>query len=134
MRLEVEHDLQAMFDLAQKPVVLLQDLAFLHRQAADAFQLREGLERIAGSNLREVAAVEQLQELDAELDVANPAVPGLHVASVSPFDVRAVLNAAFQGPDAGDVRTAQVAAIDPRLQLLEHEVAPGPGRRRPRGP
>ena len=54
------------------------------RQAADLFQLGHGLQRVAGAKLGQVAAVEQLQELDDELDVADAAVAGLHVAGVAP--------------------------------------------------
>ena len=37
------------------------------------------------AHLGQVAAVEQLQELDGELDVADAAVAGLDVAVVGPF-------------------------------------------------
>ena len=67
----------------------------------------------------QVAAVEQLQELDDELDVANAAVARLDVAGVGALAVRALLDAAFERLDAGDVGPAQVAAIDPRFELFE---------------
>ncbi len=80
--LQVEHDLQAMFDLPQEGVVVLQKRSLLHGQAANVFQLRDGLQRVAGADLRQIAAVEQLQELDHEFDVANATVAGLDVAMI----------------------------------------------------
>ena len=55
------------------------------RQAAARFQLRDRFQRVAGAQLGQVAAVEQLQELDHELDVADAAVAGFDVAHVGPF-------------------------------------------------
>ncbi len=69
-----------------------------------------------------------------ELDVANAAVAGLHVARIAAFEMRALLDAAFQRLDAGDVGAAQVAAIDPGLAAVPRKSRPGPGRRRPGGP
>ena len=88
VRLQVEHDLQAVLDLAQEAVVVVEDRPLLVRQAADAFQLGDRLERVAGAQLRQIAAVEQLQELDDEFDVADAAVAGLDVARVGPFACR----------------------------------------------
>ena len=88
MRLQIEHDLQPVLDLAQKAVVLLQDRPLLVGQAADLLQLGDGFQRVAGAELGQIAAVEQLQELDDELDVADAAAAGLHVAGVAAVAVR----------------------------------------------
>ena len=89
------------------------------RQAAGVLQLRNRFQRVARGRLRHVAAVEQLQKLDDELDVANAALPRLHVKGVFPLRVGAVLDAAFERLDAGDIGQGQVAAIDPRLEIGE---------------
>ena len=70
------------------------------RQAAGVFQLGDGFERVAGAQVRQIAAVEQLQELDDEFDVADAAVAGFDVAVVGPFALAALLDAAFEGFDA----------------------------------
>ena len=77
MRLQVEQELQAMLGLAQEAVGVVEDAVFLIGQAADVFQGLQGQERVALADVRQVAAVEQLQELDGELDVADAAVAGL---------------------------------------------------------
>ena len=69
-----------MLDLSQEAIILLEDLPLLHRQAAHPFQLDHRCERLPGPDVLEIAAIEQLQELDAEFDVANAALPRLHVA------------------------------------------------------
>ena len=82
VRLQIEHDLQAMLELAQHAVVVFEHGPLLGRQAAGLFQAGDGVERVAGADFGQRAAVEQLQELDHELDVADAAVAGLHVSQV----------------------------------------------------
>ena len=96
---------------------------FLVGQAAALFQLRDRLQRVAGAQRGQIAAVEQLQELNHELDVADAAVAGLDVVGVGSFDVGPLLDAALERLDARDVGAAQVAAIDPRFELFE-ELSP----------
>ena len=99
VRLQVEHDLQPVLDLAQEAVVVLQDRALLVRQAAGLLEPRDGVERVAGADLGQGAAVEQLQELDDELDVADAAVAGLHVArSATPRVLGVLLDAPLEAP------------------------------------
>ena len=119
MRLQVEHDLQAMLDLAQESVVLFQQRPFLMRQAAARSPTARSLPACCRCAGRQIAAVEQLQELDDEFDVANAAVAGLDIVAVGPFAVRALLDAALEGLDARDVGPAEIAAIDPRFELVE---------------
>ena len=80
MRLQIEQELQAVLGLAQKAIGVVEDAIFLIGQAADVLQGLHGLERVALADLGQVAAVEQLQELDGELDVADAAVAGLDLA------------------------------------------------------
>ena len=134
MRLQVEHDLQPVLDLPQEGVVLFEDRPFQVRQAADALQLGERLQRVAGAQLGQVAAVEQLEELDDELDVADAAAAGLHVAGAAADVERLLLDPPLQGLDAADVGVAQVAAIDPGRERFEKLACPATGRRPRAGP
>ena len=122
MRLQIEEDLQAVFDLAQEIVIFVEQDVFLVGQAAALLQLGHGLERIAGSQLRQVAAVEELQELDHELDIAYAAVADLHVADLV-VAVDLLFDPPLEGLDAADVGPAQVAAIDPGRNLRKEMVA-----------
>ena len=73
---------------------------------------------LPGSQRGQVAAVEELQELDDELHVADAAVAGLHVAVVGAV-ARVCCSMRRFSADAGDVGAAQVAAVDPRPELFE---------------
>ena len=66
-----------MFGFAQKAIRVIEDMVFLIGQAADTFEGLHGQQGVALAYLGQVAAVEQLQKLDGEFDVANAAVPGL---------------------------------------------------------
>ena len=126
MRLKIEQDLKPVLDLAQKTVVLLEDRPLLVNQAAAVLQLRDRFQGIAGAQGGQVAAVEELEELNHELNVADAPVSGLHVPRIGPVAVRPLLDAALQRADAADVRAAQVAAINPGPQGLEELFAQGP--------
>src|SRR5688572_31702443 len=52
----------------------------------------------------EIAAIEQLQELDHKLDVANASAAGLHVGRFSPFMHSTMLNATLESANAGEDR------------------------------
>ncbi len=80
MRLQIEQQLQPMLDLAQKAIGVVEDAIFLIGQAADSFQGGQGEQRVALANFRQIAAVEELQKLDGELDVADAAAAGLDLA------------------------------------------------------
>ena len=77
MRLQVEHQLQAVLGLAQEAIGVVEDAIFLIGQAAGVFEGCQGQEGVALAELGQVAAVEELQELDGELDVADAAASGL---------------------------------------------------------
>ena len=96
--LQIEHDLQPVLDLPQEGVVLFQDRPLQVRQAADALQLGQRLQRVAGAQLGQVAAVEQLEELDDELDVADAAAAGLHVAGAAADAAASAARSAASGP------------------------------------
>ena len=60
-----------------------------------------------------------------------PPWPVLTSSASSPSRLRALFDAPLEGLDAGDVGPAQIAAINPRLELLEELLAQFE-RRRPR--
>ena len=123
--LQVEHDLQAVLDLAQELVVLQQQRAFEVAQAADLFELNDGFHGVAAARVGQVGPVEQLEELDHEFDIADPAMARLDVPLVGARGVGLLLDAAFQGLDAADVGPAQVATIDPWGQPFEEVATQG---------
>ena len=84
MRLEIEKKLEAVLGLAEEAVGLFQDVVLLVGEAADLGESVEGEEGVALADLGQVAAVEELEELDGELDVADAAVPGLDLAPPAP--------------------------------------------------
>ena len=75
--MQVEEQLQAVFGLAQEAVGVVEDAVLLVGQAAGPLQGLQRQERVALAHLGQVAAVEELQELDGELDVADAAAAGL---------------------------------------------------------
>ena len=81
-----EHKLEPVLDFAQQAIGLEQHLVFLIAEAADSFERLEGLDGVALPDLDQVAAVEELEELDGELDVANAAVAGLDLAIAGTSD------------------------------------------------
>ena len=105
--------------LRKEAVVFLQQRTLLMRQAAGIFQLRNRFQRVAGAQLRHVAAVEQLQELDHELDIADASLAGLHVRGVFALRERTMLDAALERLDARDVGQGQVATIDPGFEIAK---------------
>ena len=52
MRLQIEHDLQPVLDLAQEGVVLFENRPLLIGQAAALFQPADRFERVAGAQRR----------------------------------------------------------------------------------
>src|SRR4051812_2674630 len=84
MGLPVEHDLQTMFDLAQEAIGVIEELRFFMGNAANGFERAQRLERVALPQFRQIAAVEQLEELNDEFDIANAAVARLHLAPAHP--------------------------------------------------
>ena len=134
VRLQVEQQLQAVLGLAQEAVGVVEDAIFLVGQAADLLQGLQGQQRVALADLGQVAAVEQLQELDGELDVADAAVAGLDLGVAVAGPAGLVLDAPLQRLDLVDLGEAEILAIDERLDGLEELLAQLAGRRRRAGP
>ncbi len=123
VRLQVEHELQAVLGLAQEAVGVVEDAIFLIGQAADVFEGVQGLEGVALAHVGQVAAVEQLQELDGELDVADAAVAGLDLVVAVAGLPGLLLDAPLQRLDLVDLGDAEILAIDERLDGLQELLA-----------
>ena len=119
VRLQIEQELQPVLGLAQKAISVVEDAILLIGQAADALQACMASKRVALTHLGQVAAVEQLQELDGEFDVANAAVSGLDLVALTPAWLGLLLDAPLQRLDLVDLGECQIFAIDERLDGLE---------------
>ncbi len=62
-----------MLHLAEKPIRVVHDMPFLGAQAPDLLEPGDRLKRGPVADLGILAAVQQLEKLDDELHVANPA-------------------------------------------------------------
>ena len=100
-------------------------------QAAGDFQRFQRQQRVPLAHRGQVAAVEQLQELDGELDVADAAAAGLHLRSRrSPTRPALLLDLPLQRLDLVDLGEAEVFAVDERLDGREELARRAPHRRR----
>ena len=81
------------------------------------------LERGRVANLGILAAVQQLQELDDKLDVANSPPARLDLDLGRAGRDRALLDPPLERLDLGNLGGAQIAAIDKRLDRLEKSLA-----------
>ena len=84
MRLQIEEQLQPVLGLPQEAVGLGQSVGFVRREAPGNLQGFERDQRVALPHGREVAAVQELEELHGVLDVADAAAAGLHVGGRDP--------------------------------------------------
>src|SRR5206468_1968077 len=100
-------------------VGVVEDAVLLVGQAADLFEGLHRRERVALPHLVQVAGVEELEELDGELDVADAAMPGLDLGAADAGVTRLLLDAALQRLDLVDLRETQILAVDERLDGLE---------------
>ena len=69
-----------MFGFPQETIGVVENAIFLIGQAADALQGLHGQQRVALAHFGQIAAVEQLQKLDREFNVADAAVAGFDFA------------------------------------------------------
>ena len=110
--LAVEHDLEAVLDPAEEAVGIFHDSAFLGGEAADLFEPSHGAQGIGVTNLWVLAAVEELEELDDELDVADAAVAGLDLDLGGAGGESALFDPPLHRLDFADLRAAQVTAVN----------------------
>ena len=116
--LQVEQELQPVFDLAQEPVGVVQPAALRVGQTAGGFEGLERPERVAAADRREVAAVQQLQELDRELDVPDAPGAGLHLSSPAAA-LGLLLDLPLHRLDLVDLGKAQEPLVDERLNRVD---------------
>ena len=119
MRLPVGEQLQPVLDGAKECVGPLENLALLVGEAARGGEPTDRIDRAAGPHLRRVTAIQELQELDRELNVADAPTAVLDVAGIDPFTHRPLLDPSLERLDARDVGPRQPAAVDPRGKLRE---------------
>ncbi len=129
VRLPVEDDLEPVLDPPEESVCVVHDVPFLGAEAADPLELRDGVERVAAAHLGVLAAMEELEELDDELDVADAAAAGLDLDLGRPGRDGALLDPPLEGLDLGDLRGGEVSAIDERGDRLQE----GPAQRQVAG-
>jgi hypothetical protein len=98
--LAVVEDLKPMFDGPQEGVGAFEDAAFLIGESARFGEPPDCLERGAGAELRRVAAAQELEKLDRELDVADAAAAVLDVGRINTLPDRPVFDPAFERLDA----------------------------------
>ena len=120
MGLAIVEDLEPMLDGAQERVGAFQNAPFLVGQSARLRKPPHRLERRAGADLRRVAAAQELEELDRELDVADPAPAVLDVGVIGPVADGTLFDPSLERLDPADVGARQPAPVDPRLHLGEH--------------
>src|SRR5262249_23028239 len=77
---ELVHDLEPVVDRAEMDERMREPPSEIRRQIAALGQAKERLERVALAQPRIVAAIEQLQRLNDELDLADTAASELDVA------------------------------------------------------
>ena len=119
VRLAVEHRLEAMLDLPEEAVGVLHDRALLGGQAPDLFEPGDPQEGVGVADLGILAAVQELEELDDELDVADAAAPGLDLEVGGPGRDGALLDPTLHRLDLADLGAAEVAAVDERRDRVE---------------
>ncbi len=112
VRLQVEQELEPVFGLAQETIGIAQDAVFLVGEAADAFQGLERLDGVPLPHFRQVAAVEKLQKLDGELDVADAAVAGLDLRVAGAGPAGLFFHLPLERLDLVDLGEGQVFAVD----------------------
>src|SRR6266852_4215736 len=103
-------------------------MIFLVAQAAYLLESLHGQEGVALAYFGQVPAVQQLQELDCKLDIANASVPRFHFRIVGAGLSGLLLDAALDGLDFVDFTEAQIFAVHKRLDgekeaLAELEIA-----------
>ena len=125
MRLPIVEHLKPMLDGPQEGVGAFQNAAFLVGQSACLHEPPHRLERRAGADLWRIAPAQELQELDRELDIANPAPAVLDVGIIRPVANGPVFDPSLERLDAADVGPRQPAAVYPRLHLGEHPRSEG---------
>src|SRR5262249_29404743 len=91
--------------------------------AANTFQGLHGQQGVALTDLGQVAAVKQLEELDGELNIADAAVASLDLGVADAGSAGLLLDLSLEGLDVIDLREAQVFAGDEPLEGAQEGLA-----------
>src|SRR5439155_18545124 len=102
-----------------KAICVFENLIFLGGQAADLFQRLHGEQSVPLPNLRQVAAVEELEKLNGKLDVPDVAVAGLNLLITDSRSVDLLFDAPLERLDLVDFRETQVLSVHERFDGLE---------------
>ncbi len=114
MRLQVKHHLQTMLKFSQPFVILRQDSRFSVGQTLDFGQPPNRIQCVGCSNLRKLATIKQLHELDHKFDVSNSSMPCLDIGFTFTCLRRSTFDFSLQRFDATDISTAEISPVYPR--------------------
>ena len=106
---------------------------FLAGQAADLFEPVEREQGVGVPDLGGLAPVEELEELDDELDVADASVAGLDLDGGGPGRDGPLLDPPLHRLDLADLRDIEIPPVDERGDRLDEGVAEVEGRPRSAG-
>ena len=110
--LEVAHHLEPVLQAAQEPVGVGEGLGVLVRDVALVGEHGERPEGVGLAQALVAAAVDDLEELDRELDVADAAAAALHLGELLAAAPDVLLEADLRAPDVVDRGLVQVARVD----------------------
>src|SRR5690349_11888713 len=125
MRLQIEQELQTVFDLAQKAIGIVENAILLIGEASHPFQSGQRQQGIALPKFRQVAAVEQLQELEGELNIADAAASGLDLGGADAGLAGLVLDAPLHHLDLVDLGETEIFTVDKRFNGLQELLPQG---------
>ena len=97
---------QAVLGFAKKAISLVENVIFLVIEAADLLERLQSKQGVALTDLRQIAAVEQLQKLNGEFDVANASMSGFDLGVAGACLSRFLFDTPFQSLDLVDFRKA----------------------------
>ena len=113
------NDLYFVLGLTQKTVRFSQLVPHVGRNEFMPRELGESRQGTGTSQLRFVAAVDQLQRLGEKLDLADTAVAQFDIAFSSFAREQLVLDSCLHVPQLIDGRVVEIAAINKRLDLFQ---------------
>ncbi len=119
MRLAIEQDLEPVLHLAKKSISVIHDMAFLGTQAANLLEPGDGQKGGPMADLGILAAVQQLEKLDDELDIANAPLARLDLDLGRSGRHGALFDPPLEQLNLGNLGGAQIAAVDKRFDRLE---------------
>src|SRR5262249_22606485 len=110
--LQIEHQLQPMLGLSQETVGVFEDVVFLIVEATGRFERLHRLQGIPLADLRQLAGVQELKELDGEFNIPDSSAPGLDVRVRLPRSPSLLLNLPLERFDLVDFAEAEIFPVD----------------------